>query len=183
MTAKQFSIFRLMLAAILAGVVSMSVVINNYLVPIIAVVTALVLMIFMKKKVKEVMEDERDYQIAGKAARYAMTIFSAMAGLMTILFFALRQTNQSFELVGSVLAYSVCALLIFYSLIFNYLSRDSGGKRRFWYMLLIFIVVLIILVFGLRLFSGEDNWICQDGQWIKHGQPSAPSPTIPCPNN
>lgn len=45
---------------------------------------------------------------------------------------------------------------------------------------LIVFIVLIIAIIGIRLFSGEDNWICQDGQWVKHGNPSAPMPTEPC---
>ncbi len=180
MTAKQFSYFRLAIAAILAGVVSVSVVIGNYLVPIIAVLTTVILMIFIKKTVKEVLEDERDYQIAGKAARYAMIIFSGIAGLMTILFFAFRQIDQEFETIGSVLAYSVCALLIFYSLIFNYLSRDISGRKKFWYKLIIVTVILFIFIFGVRLLSGEDDWLCQNGQWVKHGNPSAAMPTAPC---
>ena len=37
------------------------------------------------------------------------------------------------------------------------------------------------IVLGLRLCSGdEDTWLCQDGQWIKHGNPSFPKPTGPC---
>jgi len=45
------------------------------------------------------------------------------------------------------------------------------------------ILVLAILYFGiLRLVSGpEDTWICQSGQWVKHGYPSAPMPTTLCP--
>jgi hypothetical protein len=37
------------------------------------------------------------------------------------------------------------------------------------------------IVLGLRLCCGdEDTWLCQDGQWIKHGNPSSPKPTAPC---
>jgi hypothetical protein len=41
---------------------------------------------------------------------------------------------------------------------------------------------MIVIIFALRLFLGgpEDSWICQNGQWIKHGNPSAPSPTSQC---
>ncbi|MBU1146531.1 GerMN domain-containing protein [Patescibacteria group bacterium] len=33
---------------------------------------------------------------------------------------------------------------------------------------------------GIRSRSGEDNWICDNREWIKHGNPSAPQPTEPC---
>jgi len=49
------------------------------------------------------------------------------------------------------------------------------------YGLLGVLFVAAIVWFGIRVFSGEDNWICQNGQWVKHGSPSAPKPQTPCP--
>lgn len=39
----------------------------------------------------------------------------------------------------------------------------------------------MILVF-IRFFAGgpEDDWICEKGEWIKHGNPSAPKPSEDC---
>jgi hypothetical protein len=50
---------------------------------------------------------------------------------------------------------------------------------------LVIIGALLLLgvgVFSLRFLLGgsEDSWICQDGQWIKHGNPSAPAPSGGC---
>lgn len=42
------------------------------------------------------------------------------------------------------------------------------------------LILIAAVVFTLRLFSGEDNWICQNGQWVKHGNPSAPMPSSGC---
>lgn len=41
-------------------------------------------------------------------------------------------------------------------------------------------VVVGLAILGVRLLSGEDNWICQDGEWVKHGNPSAAKPTEGC---
>jgi hypothetical protein len=41
-------------------------------------------------------------------------------------------------------------------------------------------LVIIAVVFGLRLLSSEDSWICQEGVWQQHGHPKAPMPTTPC---
>ena len=48
--------------------------------------------------------------------------------------------------------------------------------------ILIFLVIAIGLIFVLRFVAGgnEDSWICNKGVWIKHGNPSYPSPVIPC---
>lgn len=49
------------------------------------------------------------------------------------------------------------------------------------------IIILAIMVAGvigvalwLKAASGEDSWLCVNGQWIKHGNPSAAMPEIPC---
>ena len=48
--------------------------------------------------------------------------------------------------------------------------------------LIILLPILIILgIFMLRFLSGdEDTWLCQNGQWVKHGQPAAAMPQKPC---
>lgn len=50
-------------------------------------------------------------------------------------------------------------------------------------MIIGFILIAIILIVGgLRFIVGgsEDDWICSDGQWVKHGNPSAPQPNESC---
>ncbi len=48
------------------------------------------------------------------------------------------------------------------------------------------VITIITLVFTVILFlrftigGPEDNWLCQNGQWIKHGNPSAEKPTSGC---
>lgn len=47
---------------------------------------------------------------------------------------------------------------------------------------LIIMVVIIIITAGiLRLInSGEDAWVCDNGQWVEHGHPSAEKPQSAC---
>lgn len=43
------------------------------------------------------------------------------------------------------------------------------------------VVVALGAVLGVRLFSGdEDTWLCEDGAWVKHGNPTAEMPTSGC---
>jgi hypothetical protein len=42
-------------------------------------------------------------------------------------------------------------------------------------------VIAIVAILSIRFLSGpEDAWLCQNGKWSKHGQPSAPEPTTGC---
>jgi hypothetical protein len=45
------------------------------------------------------------------------------------------------------------------------------------------VIVIVGVVLGLRFLSGEDNWICENGKWVKHGVPNAPMPTTSCNKN
>ncbi|MDD2752887.1 MAG: hypothetical protein PHN59_07110 [Candidatus Omnitrophica bacterium] len=42
------------------------------------------------------------------------------------------------------------------------------------------LVLVIVVIFSIRMFSQEDDWICKNGVWTKHGQPSATKPDSPC---
>lgn len=49
----------------------------------------------------------------------------------------------------------------------------------------IFVIIAIvvsfgILIVGIRIISGEDEWTCNNGQWTKHGNPWASMPLEGC---
>lgn len=45
----------------------------------------------------------------------------------------------------------------------------------------ILFVALLVAGTMLLLRGKEDTWICQNGVWEKHGNPSSPMPMEPCP--
>jgi hypothetical protein len=48
----------------------------------------------------------------------------------------------------------------------------------------IFIIALVVVIIvGLRFFTPEDGWICENGTWQRHGNPSSPMPTKDCSSN
>lgn len=43
------------------------------------------------------------------------------------------------------------------------------------------ILIILFLIFAWAFIRGpEDSWICDNGQWVKHGVPSAPMPEGEC---
>lgn len=48
------------------------------------------------------------------------------------------------------------------------------------YILPIVVVLGLGFLFGARLLSGEDSWICSNGEWVEHGKPKAPKPITRC---
>lgn len=56
------------------------------------------------------------------------------------------------------------------------------GKKKKIITIIIAVVVIAAVWFFIGFVIGgpEDDWICVDGEWVKHGAPSAPMPTEPC---
>lgn len=50
------------------------------------------------------------------------------------------------------------------------------------YKILLLLLALPVLLLAIRFVFGgpEDTWICADGQWVRHGYPSAPQPETGC---
>jgi uncharacterized membrane protein len=125
MTNKTFVVIRMLTAFFLAAVMAQAIIYNNYVLAIVAVVGAVVVIMTSKRKVNGVMVDERIMLVSGNAARVSINIFSvAGAGLMFVLMF-FREANQSYYIIASVLAYSICALLLLYSIIFKYYEKQN----------------------------------------------------------
>ena len=47
-------------------------------------------------------------------------------------------------------------------------------------IIVVIVIIIILVILGLRFLSGEDDWICENGEWVKHGKPSAPMPDREC---
>ncbi len=180
MTLKQFKIIKLLVVIALAVLVSQSVIYRNYLWPIMGMALAALLLFYFRGKVKGIIADERDYEIGGKAARWTIQLSGWVASVVMIIFYAQRDLNPAYEIIASVLAYAVCFILIIYALIFRYYQKIALLEKKTIYIVLGLLLIIILIVAGLRIFSGEDDWICKNGQWIKHGQPGFPAPSIEC---
>lgn len=53
--------------------------------------------------------------------------------------------------------------------------------KKLFILIVFFFISIPLLLFSIRLLTGEDNWICQKGEWVKHGQPSSSKPEKECP--
>ncbi len=71
--------------------------------------------------------------------------------------------------------------MLIYSVAFKYYDRIMLSKHRAAYVFIASTLIAVAVIAGIRFLSGEDGWICTDGQWVEHGHPSAPAPTAACP--
>ena len=45
------------------------------------------------------------------------------------------------------------------------------------------VVIILAVIAAWRFFYGENKWVCENNQWVKHGYPTAAMPTEGCGNN
>lgn len=120
MTLKQFKTFKLIMVFIMAFITSFSVVRGNYIIPLIVLTLSAIVLYYFRRRVKEVIADERDYQVGGKAAGTAIQLFSWIGLIAMLAFYSQKDANPVYEAIGFTLSMSICFLLIVYSLLFKY---------------------------------------------------------------
>lgn len=180
MTIKKYNKIKLIITVILAIIFSQSIVLENYILPIITLIIASLVLLTLRGKVKEIMLDERDMALGGKSAMLAIQIYSWIAVIAMFTLYAFKKINPFYETIGSTLAYSTCLLVFIYSLVFHFYNKTVFLKNKKRYLTSIIILAIFLAFFSVRFFSGEDNWVCKNGEWIKHGNPNFDAPLVKC---
>ncbi len=54
------------------------------------------------------------------------------------------------------------------------------NNKVFRVIIILFFIVIAWLFVRFVIGGPEDDWLCVDGQWVKHGNPAAPAPAKPC---
>jgi uncharacterized membrane protein len=125
LTLKQYQTIKLITTFVLAIVIGIMVALKNFFIPIMLVAVSSLLLMQLRKKVKGVLADERDYELGGKAALLTMQIWSWTAVILMFAFLAFSDKNPFYTIIAQVLSFSVCYFMILYSLIFKYFA----GKK------------------------------------------------------
>ncbi len=180
LSAKQYRAVKLAIVLVLAALFSQPVIFKNYLISVPVLIVGSATLIFFRKYVKDVMVDERDYATAGKASAIAIQLYSYIAVIGMFIFYSLAERNPFYQVIGMTLALSTVVLLLLSAAIFHYYNKFKFTDKKFLFTVAVIIFFLILSVFSIRALSGEDDWMCQDGEWVKHGNPSFPAPNIEC---
>jgi len=76
---------------------------------------------------------------------------------------------------------SICIGIFWFTALLLLMKITAQFKKSKVFFVVMVIILLIGAVLGGKMLSDEDDWICTKGEWQKHGNPSAPRPTEPCP--
>jgi len=125
MTQKKFKLIKILTAMFLAAIMAQAIIYSNYILAVIAVIGAALVMFTSVKRVEGVSSDERTISIGGRAARMSITVFSILGAGISFVLIIQRGAGEIYQTIGYVLSYSVCALLILYSLLFKYYEKQN----------------------------------------------------------
>ena len=128
MTKKAFSIYRIIAVIIVTIIVSISINYGNWYLPVISIMASWLFLYTLRRKVKEVIADERDYIIAGKASGLAMKIYISLSVIIGMILYSTRKENEILFNIATTLLYSACFLMIFYAVLFKiYEKKDENA--------------------------------------------------------
>jgi uncharacterized membrane protein len=126
MTKKTYFVYKIIAASLTSVVVGVSATYGNWYLPVICLVAATGFLFALKSRVNEVMADERDYKIAGRAAELAIRIYGITAAIVGVALYIVERGSGVLFVVGSVLLYSACVLMLLYAVLFKiYAKKDE----------------------------------------------------------
>jgi len=124
MNRRQFTIFGVIMTAVIGCIIGWSIYTGNFILPVVAVMMAALLSLVLKKRVDEVIEDERIFRIFEKASGTTFKIFLPLMAVIGVVLVTLSQNGlQNFEREGYTLLYTTSALLVIYLFFYRYYSR------------------------------------------------------------
>ena len=130
MSFKTYTVIRIFVLIVMAGLIGWAVVSGNALIPIPVAIAAMVILLLFRKGVKEIVVDERVYSIAEKASLISFRVFGILAAVIGATLVALGWDSSSdLYKIGITLAYSVCGLILIYYIAYIYYNRKYGGKK------------------------------------------------------
>lgn len=126
MTKKQFLFSRLIIIILLSITMGVSVIKDIAIIPPLAIIASAVIVNFLYSRVKEVTADERDYKLAGQAARMTLNIFIITITALGTGLVACGAEDIYYK-AGFLLLYSVCFVLVLNIFIFLFYQK-KGDK-------------------------------------------------------
>jgi uncharacterized membrane protein len=129
MSYKTFRMVQAFIGMAIGSIMGVSVAEGNWIIPIPTIIIAMVVIIVLRRRVKEIVQDERTYAVAYKAARLTLAVTAiGMAVVGAVLLAASRGGSSDLRQVGFALEYATCGLLIINYITYAYYDRKLGGK-------------------------------------------------------
>ncbi|MBC7114280.1 MAG: hypothetical protein PWR13_1305 [Archaeoglobi archaeon] len=121
MDRKRYALLSAAVLALIGGAVGYAVLKNQPLVALLSLISGIILLKFLRRRVGEVLEDERVIRISERASRRTLQVFAISAALLSALLIA----TGKYRVEGSILGFAVCGILILYLIFYAVYSRSE----------------------------------------------------------
>ena len=129
MSYKTYRMWQSIIGMVIGGVTGVSVALGIWIIPIPVILIGVLMITILRRRVKEIVADERNYTIVEKASRLTLQIaIIGMAASGIVLLTLSHGESQGLTQAGFALEYAACALLVINSLAYTYYNRKLGGK-------------------------------------------------------
>lgn len=131
MSYKLYQIIRIIIGLLIATIVMVAVIGNNFYLAISGIFIGVLFLFLAKSKFKKVIVDERVISVSGRASRatYSLvTMFLAISGLFSILT-ARAHEDLYLESLGIVFCYIALLLITIYSISYHYFNKKYGADE------------------------------------------------------
>ena len=126
-TYRMIQVFNGMVLGFLFGGFATS---EYWIIPLAALPISLILMLFLRRLIKEVVADERTQVIAGKAARLTLTTGTMILAVIGIIMYIFgRDTSQGLQWSGLSLCYAALGLMVFHAMAGIYYKGKYSGQE------------------------------------------------------
>lgn len=124
MSKNSYILCQKVITVALAVAISISVVLGNAIIPIVAVFAGLGVLYICRRQVKEVLADERNYRINEKASRLTIAVFAPTLAILSAVLLALANSSYpELKQAAYTLAYTACALALLQRIFYVYYER------------------------------------------------------------
>lgn len=127
MSYDRYKLWRILVIIIVAVLIGWSIANQNALIPVPAVIAGIVIVLLLRRGMKEMTVDERIFSVADKAAMFVFRVFVLLAAMTAATMLALDRESHDLEQAGFTLAFSVCIMLLFYCIAYIFYNRKYGG--------------------------------------------------------
>ena len=128
MNRKRYTIYATSTAIVIGIVFAFSIVTGNFVLPLIAIILGMSLMYLCKRRVVDVIQDERTYRIAEKSSMRTIQILGPATAIIGVVTLAMSESGYiRLAEIGYALLYFNIALLGLYMFFYGYYSRKYKG--------------------------------------------------------
>jgi uncharacterized membrane protein len=129
MSYKTYRMIQALIIVVMAFLAAWVATSDNWLLLIPVMVVFGAILFFLRRKVTEVVVDERVNIIAGKASRLSFVVFVMLAVISAaILIYLGKDSSDVLFNIGLTLDFAACALMVLYWAAYFYYNRKLGGK-------------------------------------------------------